>query len=238
MLGFAALFAIDMVFAVLYINYGYPKVTKLSFCYKMLASAVFVLNGAIAYGYSAGSPYAKTVVAGLVFGFVGDAFLAIDPFLNDRLREKKAIFGVIGAAFFFVGHILYIIAFVLEIRKEQAVRFPVFIIAWVLMLGSGIAVKIALKVKLGKFAVPVLIYAVALVAMCSFGICLALNRTGEPFTRFILIAGPLCFVFSDATIVLRMFYKDKYETLPMRYANLLTYFISQMFFGISIMLIK
>ena len=238
MLGFAALFAADMIFAVLYIIYGFPKVTKLSFLYKMLASAIFVINGVIAYRYSVMSAYSKTVIAGLVFGFAGDAFLAIDPFLKGKLKEKKVVFGVVGGALFFIGHILYIIAFVLEIKKEQAFNLPVFLIAFAVMLGAGITVKVALKVKLGRFAFPILGYAVALCAMCSLGICLAISHMGNIPLMLLLIIGPLCFVFSDATIVLRMFYKDKYETIPMRFANLLTYFISQMLFGISILLIK
>ena len=234
---FILLFILDMVFAVLYVNYGFPKVTKLSFFYKMFASLIFVINGVLAYVMSTGSTYGKTVIAGLALGFAGDALLAIDPFLKGKALEHKTVFGVAGAAFFFLGHIMYIISFIIEIKKENAFSLPLFLIAWIVMLAIGIAIKIKLKVALGKFAYPVLAYALALCAMCSLGICLAVHNGGNRLLQLFLIIGPLCFVFSDATIVLRMFYKDKYETIPMRYANLITYFVSQMLIGTSIFML-
>ena len=236
---FGVLFVIDMVFAALYIKYGLPKVTKKSYVYKMIASGTFVINGLIAYLCYNNSVFSKWVLLGLVFGWLGDIIIALEPFIKDDENKKKrnTIAVTAGGVLFFVGHLLYIVAFLKELTITKS-----FIPALYFSIIGGIFVLAFLtflftKIRMGKFTVPIIIYALAITSMLALSVNVAVtNTTGGLLFKIVMFVAPLFFVISDTTIVLRFFNKEKYEVYPVRIINLGTYFIAQMLFGLAIYL--
>lgn len=236
---FAILLIAESVFAILFIKAGYPESTKKGFYFKMAASAIFVANGIYFYFLSDKTPYTLTVVAALILGFLGDIFLTMDPFIKNKSSKKLSTFFIIlGGLFFLSEHIAYIYAFVGEIRQKEAFSLELFLTASLAVLIISFAVKILLKIRLGKFLIPIVIYSAAISSMFALAVCLALK--GYPENTALnagLFAAPLLFIISDSSLVIKYFDSKRFNTLTVRSINLGTYFLAQMLFGLSVYLI-
>ena len=235
---FIVLFIVDVIVAGIYAKSSYPVVDKKAFLLKMLASMIFVLSGSVAFAYYGGDVYSKLILSSLVFGLIGDALLSCDPFFREENRKKGILVTtIVGAGFFLLGHALYIIAFVKEIKRLEAFRLPVFLIVWLLGIGVGIGATVALKLKHGKLGVPMLIYMLGLCAMGALSINLAFfGYKGNLLLQVLLVIAPLMFMTSDATLGLKFADKERFSTAKMRYLTLLTYYPAQMIFSITIIL--
>ncbi len=235
---FPVLLVIDVIIACFYAKNSFPDVDKKAFLQKMLASAVFVLSGGFAYYVCGGDVYSKLILWALICGFIGDALLSCDPFFSEENRKKGMIVTtIVGAAFFLVGHVLYIVAFIKEIKRLEAFRLPVFLIVWLLGIGVAVGATIALKLKPGKIGPPMLIYVLGLCAMGALSINLALfGYSGAPLLQILLVIAPIMFMTSDATLGLKFSDNDRFSTAKMRYLTLLTYYPAQMIFSVTIVL--
>ena len=223
----------EAVFAVLFIKAGYPESTKKGFCFKMIASSVFVLNGLLSYRMSSHGGSSIYLMSGLALGLFGDIFLTFDPFIRNRQSKRlSTFFIVLGGLFFLAGHVFYMLAFLQKLRADSALDVTVFCISALSVVVGFALVLLLLKVKLGKFAVPVLIYAVVISCMFAMSACLALKvYRGSPQLQILLFAAPLLFIISDSSLVLKFFDKERFDTLTLRSVNLGTYFCAQMLFG-------
>lgn len=238
---FGVLFLLDLVVACLYARESYPKVDVKAFWLKMLASAVFVLNGALAYIQSTKGIYGKLIITALVFGMVGDALLSLEPYIrkNNNKRRNQMIATVIGAAFFLFGHIFYIVAFVKEIRIIGAFRLPVFLGVWLAGVAVGVIAMFTLKLKLGKLGIAMGVYMLGLCAMGAISINLSLfGYKGNIPLQLILVVAPLLFMISDASLGLKFADEKRFSTAKSRFLTLLTYYPAQMLFGLSILMIN
>jgi len=234
---FCVLFALDMVFASLYIKFGLPTITKRSYCYKMFASGLFVVNGLVGYFVYNDSVFSKWVLLGLVFGWLGDIVIALEPFIKENEKKKKhnIITVTCGGILFFFGHVLYIVAFYKELALTNAFIPALYFGIVGGFIALGFLTFLFNKIRMGKFTVPIVFYAVAITSMFALSVNVAItNTTGGLLFKIVMIVAPLFFVISDATIVLRFFNKEKYGTYPIRIVNLGTYFIAQMLFGLAI----
>lgn len=228
----------EALFAALFIVAGYPASTKKGFAFKMVACALYTANGLYAFSQSAHDAYGVTILLGLLGGWLGDIFLALDPFIRHKQNKKLSVtLFAIGGLFFLLGHGAYMAAFARLLTASHVFR----IVPFALALG-GILICFALVfrlsgVKAGKFTAPVAVYAVGLAGMCALAINAALFVFGgKTVLQCILIAAPLLFAFSDVTLALRCADKERFESMPMRAVCLTAYFLAQMLFGISIML--
>lgn len=230
---------VEAVFAALFIVAGYPKATKKGFVFKMLACAVYVTNGLYAYSLSAHTAYGVTILAGLVCGWLGDVFLALDPFTQDKQNKKLSLtLKAFGGLFFLLGHAAYMTAFVRLMTGSHAFRFLPFAIAMGGMLVCFALVFGLCRVSAGKFTAAIAVYAVGLAGMCALAICAALLVFGgQAVVQCVLIAAPLLFAFSDVTLALRVADSERFESFPMRAVSLGTYFLAQMLLGLSILLV-
>ncbi|MBQ9228146.1 MAG: lysoplasmalogenase [Eubacterium sp.] len=236
---FSVLFVIDILVGSWYTVAAHPYVTKKAFWLKMLASGIFVANGVIALTMSEAKAYGKLIVIALVLGMIGDALLSLEPYIKQDAHERRnnIICTVIGAAAFLAGHIIYIIAFVKELHAKGAFDRKVFLIAWAIILATAIVVKTLIRVKLGKLAVPFLIYAMGLSAMGAQSITLALfGFVGHPVMQVVLVTAPLLFMISDSTLALKFADNKRFGKLPLRLVTLITYYAAQMLFGFTITL--
>ncbi len=235
---FIPIWIVEAVFAALFIVTGYPNATKKGFVFKMLACAVYTANGLYAYSTCAHTAYGATILAGLVCGWVGDVFLALDPFTQDRQDKKLSlILKAFGGLFFLLGHAAYMTAFARLMAEAHAFRFLTFAIAMGGMLVCFALVFGLCKVSAGKFNAAVAVYAVGLAGMCALAISAALLVfPGQTVLQIILIAAPLLFAFSDVTLALRVADAKRFESLPLRSVCLGAYFLAQMLLGLTILL--
>lgn len=239
MIIYILLFIAEIIFASLFIKAGYPEATKKGFFFKMCAATVFVINGIYAYFQGVKGAYAISIVIALIFGFWGDLFLALNPFYKNKKNEKKlsVFFVLLGGVFFLLEHVTYIVTFAKELKEQAAFNAFIFVGVLLTVLIIGVVLTVILKLKLGKFTIPIIIYALAISSMLAISVCLAIHASGNIKLQIILFLAPILFVISDSTLVLKIFDKKRFDTMPVRTINLLTYFIAQMLFGLSILYI-
>ena len=239
MIIYILLLIAEIIFSFLFIKEGYPEATKKGFCFKMCAATVFVLNGMYAYFQSEKGAYAISIIIALIFGFWGDLFLALSPFVKNKKNEQKIVtfFVLFGGVFFLLEHVTYIVTFAKELKEKSAFNAFIFVGVLLAVLIIGIILMAFLKLKLGKFTIPIIIYALAISSMLAISVCLAINGSNNIKLQIILFAAPILFVISDSTLVLKIFDKERFDNLPVRSINLSTYFLAQMLFGLSILYI-
>lgn len=142
----------------------------------------------------------KLVFTGFIMAWIGDILLM---FRSDDLF-------VFGLASFLICHVMYIIAFVKNIRTSghQASIMNRFILAllplfYLIVLYSYLYPHIANSEKNQPFLIPVTIYAVTIVTMSLF----ALWRFGSSNRNSVvfIIVGAFVFMISDSLIALNKF---------------------------------
>jgi uncharacterized membrane protein YhhN len=231
----AALFFLEAVFAALFIKAGWPESTKKGFFFKMCACAVFLLNGFYAFRSTEIRYFSLAIIAGLAAGFLGDIFLTLDPFIKDKKSKVNMVVIITGGICFLFGHIAYILAFVRTLISKGLFRPVLICSCWAAAFILFVVIKAALRVKFGKLTAPVFAYAAIIIFMLSCAVCLAVyGIEGKPLAKTALIAAPVLFIVSDFSLVLKFFDKERFNTLPVRAINLVTYFLSQMLLGLSI----
>jgi hypothetical protein len=178
------------------------------------------------------------ILAGLVGGFLGDIFLAIDPFTRDKQSRKLSLaMKAFGGLFFLLGHVAYMAAFTRLLAEAHAFRFLTFALAMGCVLVCFALVFGLCKVSAGKFTPAIAVYAAGLAGMCALAICAALLVfDGNAVLQCILFAAPLLFAFSDVTLALRVADSKRFDSLPMRTVSLGAYFLAQMLLGLTVWL--
>ena len=237
MIVYIFLFIAEAIFAFLFIKMGYPEATKKGFSFKMCAAAVFVLNGIYAYFQGVKGAYAISIIIALIFGFFGDLFLALNPFFKNKESKLLTFFVLLGGAFFLLEHVTYIVTFAKELKEKAAFNAFIFVGILLLVLIIGVVLTAFLKLKLGKFTIPIIIYALAISSMLAISVCLAINGSSNIKLQIILCTAPILFIISDSTLALKIFDKKRFDTMLVRTINLSTYFLAQMLFGLSILYI-
>ena len=234
---YAVVFVIDIAVGIWYAKEGYPETTMKAFWLKMLASGIFVATGVVFYLGSAKSKYDFLIIIALVLGIIGDALLSFEPFIRQGENRKRNILIVffIGAGVFFGGHIVYIAAFVSEIKLLHAFDIKYFFIFWAAIIACTLVVKTALRVKFGKFAVPISVYSLGLSAMGALSFTLAIfGFKGNIAEQLLLFIAPSLFIISDSSLGLKFTDKERFGSLNIRYVTLITYYAAQMLFALTI----
>ena len=231
--------AAQVVFTSLFIRAGHPYSTKKAFWFKMCASSLFVLQGVLAYCLASDpGAYGKWILAGLVFGLVGDVFLTIQPFLPPDAGQKTTIIVMApGGVAFLLGHVAYVVALT-RLSGAAAFSLPVFFGVWAALAVTITVLYRLIRLDAGRFLIAIAIYGLALTAMASFACTIALRGYTDPVARAALIAAPLLFVVSDCTLALRTFCPDRFRSIGVRILFLGTYYIAQMLFGLSVVFLR
>jgi uncharacterized membrane protein YhhN len=195
--------------------------------FKTLASVLFLAT-AIFSMYQAGKDtnYTIMVLTALTSGMLGDIFLSVDGLVFEKYRNY---FMVIGAICFGMGHILFSAIFLSLVGSfEYYLLIIMAIIPILLFLMSKMA-----KINFGKFTIPVYVYSIMLSLMLITGINLFIQN-GTIGALLILIAAIL-FTISDSCLALKEFaYKGRHK--PLIYIVLITYYIAQNLFALTVML--
>ncbi|MFO8017151.1 MAG: lysoplasmalogenase [Promethearchaeia archaeon] len=136
------------------------------------------------------------LIIGLIFGWLGDIFLMID-------REEKWF--ILGLGSFLMGHIFYIIIFLLSIPNLLDFSFLgiLYLIPAALI---ALYVLYRIKGKMGDMTKPVLIYMGVIFLM---GLSAVLRYAGgQEISFFLVLIGSILFIISDGLIALDKFHKE------------------------------
>lgn len=204
----AAVIALDVIFTI-------PKYSELWI--KATASAGFVLVGLVCFVYcikiKAGVKFPAVMLAGLAVCMAGDVVLNIEF--------------IPGAALFALGHVLYIVSYVLL----QKFSWKDLIIGVCLFVPCVLFITLAPIFKFGDVMLEIVCVAYALI------LSLMLSKAVTMFIRercalhAIIAIGSLLFFASDFALLMNMFAEN---TLASRIACLSTYYPAQLLLALSI----
>jgi uncharacterized membrane protein YhhN len=185
---------------------------------KSILSLLFVMT-ALRQPHSVPAYYHYLLV-GLIFCLIGDVCLA--------LPQKKAF--TVGLAAFLVGHVLYIFSFSSLIPISYWISPGLFII-----FGISALIFLWLRPHLKSMLIPVLLYILVITIMVSGAWAVFLKSPFHVFGRTLLLAGSLCFYFSDIFVARDKFIKEEYRN---RIYGLPLYYAGQFLLAFSVRLLK
>ena len=191
---FALVFA-SFIMPVLVDRKLFPKLNGLQT--KMLCAFMYILTGIGAILQPSGDvKYSVFLFCALIFGFLGDFFLS-------WRNEKYFLFGVL---FFGIGHIIYILTFILIGKAALGGNFfiPVIITALLTVI-LAVVIKLT-KIELKKEHKPLLLYGLILFFSFASGASrgvFALVSGDVPFGMCVL-AGSALFIISDVFLAIGM----------------------------------
>lgn len=243
LLGFC--YIVFFIFVPLYDKAYWPEPTKKSLTFKMIAATMFVAIGVIGMFMTDNtSQYAKTMLIGLILGWLGDLFMHIPhPPENPRMSVVY-----IGAGSFLIGHIFYVTAFLKSTAgltgNNKFLSIPEIIAFFIIYLAFVFMLEPVFKFKFrNKFMQTTLyIYSVFLVVMlikaCGFGITYFTSGSENGlYGMLILLVGGVLFFISDLTLGIRLLGIGK-GNKTIKTVSLYTYFIAQLLLSTSILFIK
>jgi len=219
-----------------FIKWGWPELTKKSLYIKTVCSAMFVLFsvfGMLLVNKGLALEYQRKIFIGLCLGFVGDVLLTTEPFFKNN-KTANGVASILGGVAFLAGHIFYIVSFFKEMSLFGLSVGPLFWCTFAITLAIVISLKFILNVKLGKLAVPVLVYAIMIDVMFSSALTLGIG-CGKLLLVFLLGGGALLFVVSDLNLALKIFDGKRFHTLPNRCIYIITYYIAQILIASTVL---
>lgn len=237
---FALVVILEFVFVPLFLKYAWPDKCAKSLAMKMVSSTLFVAAGLLAVKISGNhSEYAKLIMWGLAFGWLGDLFLHL-------LTDKIWVFGL-GLFSFLAGHIFYIIAF----QKAIYITYPdASVIKWyelvavAVLVGLVVLYAVLKKIEIKTImAVPVVMYAVTISYMLvkAFRFCIGewgYGMNEHMAALFLTVAlGAVLFVLSDGSLGLLLFAGQK-KNRPLKIFNIVTYYAAQILLAASIFIVE
>jgi len=164
--------------------------------------------------------YYHYLLIGLIFCLMGDVCLA--------LPQKKAFMG--GLAAFLVGHVFYIFSFLSLIQISRWISTGLFII-----FGMSAFIFFWLRPYLRSMLIPVLLYILVITIMASGAWAVFWESSFQTSGRAFILAGSLCFYFSDLFVARDKFIKEEYRN---RLFGLPLYYGGQFLLAFSVGLLK
>lgn len=222
-----------------FLKYYWPGRSKKSFMWKIISASLFVLCGFLCVKISGNNtPYASLMMWGLVLGFFGDIFL--------HSVQNKTWHFVVGFLSFLVGHIVYIVAFWKAIKTTYP-GSPFF--TWYELLATfallAVMLTIMLKMNIFKGKKPLVVafgaYGFILFTMLTKGLRYAIGEivygTNDNMLPIFLTVGLGAVLFTVSDIILGFTIPMGKTTRAVRCVNIVTYFIAQILFGVSILFV-
>ncbi|MCG3167352.1 MAG: hypothetical protein POELPBGB_03142 [Bacteroidia bacterium] len=159
------------------------------------------------------SPFAKKILAALVFSWGGDVFLMFpDYFLP-------------GLISFLIAHVFYILAFTENVHRasERRSAVNILLLAFPFLFFSSVLFSFLLP-NLGEMTLPVGVYTSVITVM---GISAAIRPPGVGKQSYVMVlSGAVIFMLSDSTIALNKFMYNG-ELPYARIVIMVTYLLAQ-----------
>lgn len=231
---------LEFVFVPLFLKYYWPERCKKSWFFKMVCSTLFVLCGVSAMQAGGNnSPYAKLMIWGLVFGWIGDLLL--------HALSNKMIYFVTGTVAFLTGHIFYIVALQKAIKSTypgSAVFEWYEILATVIVIGvvAFIAYKNNIFKEKGIIAVGAMAYGAILMTMLAKAARFCIGEwaygTNNHMALLFVVVLPGAILFAVSDILLGYIIGFKCKKRIVRVINIVTYFAAQILLASSILFVE
>lgn len=222
---YSVLGAVSVLSAGLSGTFYLRKNPRLRFVFKFVASLCFFFLGIAATASAQLSVYAVLVLSALSLGMLGDLFLCSEGLV---LHQNKIMFDAFGLLTFLGGHLFFIALFF------STTPFDFRLLPVALILTVGLCASIAVKaVSFGKLTPVFLIYSVVLGLMVVSTLNYYLSAPSLKST-LALSAGVL-FALSDSLIIFKDYGKRKGHPVLV-YAVLITYYVAQCLFAVTIAL--
>jgi uncharacterized membrane protein YhhN len=160
--------------------------------------------------------YYHYLFVGLIFCLAGDVCLALP-------QEKAFKAGLVA---FLIGHIFYIFSFSSLIQIYHWISAGLFII-----FGLSALIFLWLRPHLKSMLIPVLLYILVITVMASGAWAVSWKSSFPIAGRALILAGSLCFYFSDVFVARDKFIKEEYTN---RLLGLPLYYVGQFSLAFSI----
>ena len=152
--------------------------------------------------------YYHYLLVGLIFCLIGDVCLALP-------QEKAFRTGLVA---FLIGHVFYIFSFSSLVQISHWISIGPFI-----FLGMSAFIFFWLRPHLKSMLIPVLLYIVVITVMGVGAWAVSWKSSFRISGRALILAGSLCFYFSDVFVARDKFIKEEYLNrllgLPLYYAG-------------------
>lgn len=204
---------------------------------KTLASVFFILTAVFAC-FAAGNfdvvrQYGLFIVAGLIFGMLGDIWLD----LKWVYPEDNDVYTFAGMISFALGHVFYLYAiYSFSAAVSASVWYIIVPLAAAVIFG-GIAIGLekVMKLEYGKFKWISFAYG-AILAFMTFSAASAMIATGFETVWIVMTVGGVFFIISDLILSGMYFDIGKSKNTPVNIVlNHATYYIAQFVIAASIM---
>lgn len=236
-IALSALCILGEVFAVRhYLKIMYPVIGLNTLLSKLLCSALFTLLALFGILNAGGiNGFSAFMLAGFFCSLLGDGFLHMYPKLGSVYVNY-----ILGGLSFLSGHVFFITAI---LKADRAVfpdtaLFPAKqLIAAAALDAAVIAVMLLCKLKLGKFLVPVAVYAYALMmtVVKAFSLGIAFVSVGSyTAVLFSLTLGLGSALFAASDLVLASDFFTGGKDIKKKRANIILYYCGQMLMALSI----
>lgn len=215
---------LTVVFAVLAVYFTFKKKNAFRVILKSLASFCFMCIALVSLMYAPFERYFFFILLGLLFGVLGDVFLGVAYVTEEKYKQY---FNLSGLLSFLLGHIAYIVAFiVLSDNFNFWLLFivPVFPIIFFVLEKKGIF-------TVHKALIPIMVYSGVLCLMLSCALNLLL--IGGIFNTVFFIAA-VFFISSDTLLAFYNF--SKYKTQQVMYSYMPLYYIAQIVFACALLI--
>ncbi|MDR2635174.1 MAG: lysoplasmalogenase [Clostridiales bacterium] len=211
----------------------------LKLAFKTTASLLFCITALAAFLHSAVNEpsYAASVILALIFGLVGDIFLAVENFYTDK--KVSSVLMLTGGASFLAGHLFYIvilfrIAPFSPVSLAAALSVPALFLLLslipVIKTNDGKRVPV---LGAGKLLIPFLIYALILGLMLAASLNAYIYRKDNAGT--LLLTAAVLFTLSDVSLAVNAFPSADFKIKPyLNYPVFILYYAAQVLFAASV----
>lgn len=219
------LVAITAVLSVVIVALENKGILALKYVLKTVASLCFVMIALLSLIKGGFDNWKVLVIAGLVFGMLGDIFLSSENVVADK--KALGILTVAGGLFFAVGHVIYVVWL---LRFVEAFNYYTLFAVFG-MPALFLALCLTNVMKAGKIAPLVTLYAGFLGTMLMGAINVFVQLSPERIASLIL-AGGILFAVSDTTLAYYNF-GHKNQT-KVKYLYMTTYYVAQILFALTL----
>lgn len=183
---------------------------------KGLASLMFVLIGVIGYSAIKPSDFGCKLLAGLIFGMIGDIVMNLRFVLPGDAGQKAFLGGILA---FLIGHVLYLLALIpISIHLVPSIIIGVILAAGLLTyIFKTMEVKTAFKI----FGI---VYLGAIIIMTVMAIDIAIFNSAPQ--NIVYAIGAVLFTASDIVLIFNTF--SGKTVFSKRVLNLSLYYVGQL----------
>jgi uncharacterized membrane protein YhhN len=162
------------------------------------------------------------IILGLVSGLIGDLFLEVQYFFNE-----KRIFTINkGMIIFLIGHLLYIVGIINYTKFNYIALIIGLMMTVVVYIGGKL-----MDLKMGKLEVMTYIYTFVIFTMVGFSVLQAIDLSFNLYSLSFMI-GAILFGISDLLLA-PIYFKDEKSNVFV-VSNLATYYLGQLLIALSI----